>query len=271
MPRLDKLDAISVETISMNELLAQLQSVPGRRPHRDLRSCAPLALSIAPQIAPGLAALDPQPGLLVALSQQPGYVIEEQKEGYGAFASALAEMIRVPGLSLNELFARTRLRVQEETKGGQLPWNVSGVASDFTFFTPETPVAQPPALAALRGRPLGQLAVEDAFALAIERDTIDGYEEFLAAFPEGPLARRARAIIAARREAFFWRRTVTRGTPEAYWTYLRHYPRGAHAEEARYRLSLLERALQPARDILRRGIRYPAPAWRGGDGGSHPL
>ena len=65
----------------------------------------PLPFRIAPQLAPGLAALDPQPGLLVALSQQPGYVIEEQKEGYGAFASALAEMVRVPGLSLNELFA----------------------------------------------------------------------------------------------------------------------------------------------------------------------
>ena len=243
--RLDKIDAISVETISMNELLAQLQSVPGAAHIAILDLARPLPFRIAPQIAPGLAALDPQPGLLVALSQQPGYVIEEQKEGYGAFASALAEMVRVPGLSLNELFARTRLRVQEETKGGQLPWNVSGVTSDFTFFTPETPVAQPPALAALRGRPLGQLAVDDAFSLAIERDTIDGYEEFLAAYPEGPLARRARAIIAARREAFFWRRTVTRGTPEAYWTYLRHYSRGAHAEEARYRLSLLSEPFSP--------------------------
>jgi uncharacterized caspase-like protein len=257
--RLDKIDAISVETISVNELLAQLQSVPGAAHIAIFDLARPLPFRIAPQIAPGLAALDPQPGLLVALSQQPGYVIEEQKEGYGAFASALAEMIRVPGLPLNELFARTRLRVQEETKGGQLPWNISGVTSDFTFFTPETPVAQPPALAALRSRPLGQLAVDDAFALAIERDTIDGYEEFLAAYPEGPLARRARAIIAARREAFFWRRTVTRGTPEAYWTYLRHYPRGAHGEEARYRLSLLSEPFNPPATFYEEEYDIPPP------------
>ena len=257
--KLDNLDAISVETISMNELLAQFQSVPGAAHIVILDLARPLPFRIAPQVAPGLAALDPQPGLLVAFSQQPGYVIEEQKEGYGAFASALAEMIRLPGLSLNELFARTRLRVQEETKGGQLPWNVSGLATDFTFFTPETPATQPPAAANLRGRPLGQLSAEEAFALAIERDAIDGYEEFLAAFPEGPLARRARAIIASRREAFFWRRTVMRGTPEAYWTYLRHYARGGHAEEARYRLSLLNAPYSPPPTFYEEEYDIPPP------------
>ena len=257
--KLANLDAIGVETISVNELLAQLQSVPGAAHIVIFDLSRPLPFRIAPQVAPGLAALDPQQGLLVALSQQPGYVIEEQKQGYGAFASALAEMIRVPGLSLDELFARTRLRVQEETKGGQLPWNVSGRVSDFTFFTPEGPAAQPPAAAALRSRPIGQLPVEEAFSLTIERDTIDGYQEFIAAYPEGPLARRARAIIASRREAFFWRRTVTRGSPEAYWTYLRHYSRGAHAEEARYRLSLLNEPYNPPATFYEEEYDIPPP------------
>ncbi|MBV9751457.1 MAG: caspase family protein [Hyphomicrobiales bacterium] len=257
--KLATLDSIAVETISTNELLAQFQSVPGAAHIAMFDLARPVPFRIAPQIAPGLAALDPQTGLLVALSQQPGYVIEEQKEGYGAFASAVAEMIRVPGLSLNELFARTRLRVQAETKGGQLPWNVSGLTSDFTFFTPQTPEAQPPAVANLRNRPLGQLPVEDAFSLAIERDTIDGYEEFVAAYPDGPLARRARAIIASRREAFFWRRTVTRGTPEAYWTYLRHYARGFHAEEARYRLSLLNEPFAPPATFYEEEYDIPPP------------
>ena len=257
--KLATLDSVGVETISTNELLAQFQSVPGAAHVAIFDLARPLPFRIAPQVAPGLAALDPQPGLLVALSQQPGYVIEERKEGYGAFASALAEMIRVPGLSLNELFARTRLRVQAETKGGQLPWNVSGLTSDFTFFTPETPAAPAPALVNLRNRPLGQLPIEDAFSLAIERDTIDGYEEFLAAYPDGPLSRRARAIIASRREAFFWRRTVMRGTPEAYWTYLRHYARGAHAEEARYRLSLLNAPYTPPATFYEEEYDIPPP------------
>src|SRR5262249_31287060 len=160
-------------------------------------------------------------GLLVAFSQQPGYLIQEQKQGYGAYASSLAEAIRVPGLPLDELFARVRLRVQTDSKGGQLPWNVSGLQTPFTFFTPQTPQAPPRDV--FRTRPIAQMSRDEAFSIAIERDTIEGYQQFVAAYPDGPLARRARAIIAARREAYFWRRTVTRGTPEAYWTYLRHY------------------------------------------------
>ncbi|MFI5015164.1 MAG: caspase family protein, partial [Hyphomicrobiales bacterium] len=256
---LASLDAIGAETISINELLAQLQSIPGAAHIAIFDLARPLPFRIAPQVAPGLAALDPQPGLLVAFSQQPGYVIQEQKQGYGAYASALAEMIRVPGLSLDQLFARTRLRVQTDTKGGQLPWNVSGLATAFTFFTPQTPIAPPPAEATFRSRPIGQLPMEDAFSLAIERDTIDGYQEFIAAYPDGPLARRARAIIAARREAFYWRRTVTRGTPEAYWTYLKHYSRGPHAEEARYRLSLLSEPYSPPATFYEEDYDIPPP------------
>ncbi|MFI4996124.1 MAG: caspase domain-containing protein, partial [Hyphomicrobiales bacterium] len=256
---LASLDAIGAETISINELLALLQTIPGAAHVAIFDIARPLPFRIAPQVAPGLAALDAQQGLLVAFSQQPGYVLEEQKQGYGAYASALADAIRVPGLSLDELFARVRLRAQSDTKGGQLPWNVSGLVSDFTFFTPQTPVAPPPAAAAMRSRPLAQLSVGDAFALAIERDTIDGYREFVAAFPDGPLARRARAIIAARREAFFWRRTVTRGTPEAYWTYLLHYPRGPHAEEAQIQLSSLNEPYSPPATFYEEDYDIPPP------------
>src|SRR5271169_180424 len=237
--RLAAIDAVATETISVNALLAQIQSVPGAAHIAIFDMARPLPFPVASQIAPGLAPLDPQAGLIVALSQQPGYEIQEPKQGYGAYASALAAAIRVPGLSLDDLFGRVRLRVQTITKGGQMPWNVSGLSTNFTFFTPQAPVVPPPAAVSLRNRPIAQMSIEDAFAFAIERDSIEDYERFVAAFPDGPLARRARSIIAARREAFYWQRTVTRDTPEAYWTYLRHYPRGPHAGEGRYRLGLL--------------------------------
>jgi hypothetical protein len=40
---------------------------------------------------------------------------------------------------------------------------------------------------------------------AIELDTLQGYEDFLAAYPNEPLANRVRALMAARREAITWR------------------------------------------------------------------
>jgi hypothetical protein len=54
-----------------------------------------------------------------------------------------------------------------------------------------------------------------------------------------------RAILAARREAITWRRTYLADTPDAYWSYLRRYPQGPHAWDARRRLSYLSAALDP--------------------------
>src|SRR5437763_8827341 len=59
------------------------------------------------------------------------------------------------------------------------------------------------------------------------------------------MAKRVRAILAARREAITWRRTYLADTPDAYWSYLRRYPRGPHAWDARRRLTILSAALEP--------------------------
>ena len=56
---------------------------------------------------------------------------------------------------------------------------------------------------------------------------------------------RVRAIVAARREAITWRRTYRADTPHAYWSYLRRYPHGPHAWDARRRLAALAAALEP--------------------------
>ncbi len=74
---------------------------------------------------------------------------------------------------------------------------------------------------------------------ALERDTLRGYEEFIAAFPDSPLAGRVRALIAVRREAITWRRTLSINTQEAYWSYLQRYPQGAHVADAERRLARL--------------------------------
>ena len=87
--------------------------------------------------------------------------------------------------------------------------------------------------------------MQDAYAAALERDTLQGYEDFLAAYPGDPLAKRVRAIVAARREAITWRRTYRTDTPQAYWSYLRRYPRGPHAGDARRRLAILTAPLEP--------------------------
>src|SRR4029078_137182 len=105
--------------------------------------------------------------------------------------------------------------------------------------------AAPDQVAAIRNKPIRDLGVQDAYAAALERDTLPAYEDFLAAYPVYPLATRVMAIVAARREAITWRRTYRADTPDAYWSYLRRYPRGPHAADARRRLAILSAALEP--------------------------
>jgi uncharacterized caspase-like protein len=200
-------------------------------------------------IASGLALVDPAPNSLIAFNAAPGTVAPTEPGPYGAYAQALAEMIRTGGLSLPEVFDRVRLRVSENTKGAQIPWDAQKIQGQFTFFdrAPDAPPVQgaPDQVAAIRERPMRDLGAQDAFTAALARDSMQGYEDFLKAYPGDPLARRVRAILAARREAITWRRTYLADTPDAYWSYLRRYSRGPHAWDARRRLMILSAALEP--------------------------
>ena len=113
----------------------------------------------------------------------------------------------------------------------------------------------------IRNKPIRDLGVQDAYAAALERDTMQGYEDFLGAYPGDPLAKRVRAIVAARREAITWRRTYRTDTPHAYWSYLRRYPRGPHAADARRRLAILTAPLEPPPtfDVIDYDVPPPPP------------
>jgi uncharacterized caspase-like protein len=199
-------------------------------------------------IAGGLALVEPDPHMLIAFNAAPGTVAPNEDGNYGIYAQSLAEMIRTGGLPLPEVFNRVRLRVNDASKGAQVPWDAEKIDAQFMFFdrAPDAP-AQAPAdqVAAVRNKPIRDLSVQDAYAAALERDTLPGYEDFLGAYPGDPLARRIRAIVAARREAITWARTYRADTPQAYWSYLRRYPQGPHAYDARRRLAILAAALEP--------------------------
>jgi len=199
-------------------------------------------------IASGLALVDPGPNSLIAFNAAPGTVAPTEPGPYGAYAQALAEMIRTGGLTLPEVFDRLRLRVSENSKGAQVPWDDQKITAQFTFFdrAPGAPKEVGAGqVAAIRDKPMRDLSVTDAYAAALEHDTMQGYQDFLAAYPNDPMSRRVRAILAARREAITWRRTYLADTPQAYWSYLGRYPDGPHAWDARRRLATLNALLEP--------------------------
>jgi uncharacterized caspase-like protein len=228
----------------------------------DAARANPFAKS-SPPLAGGLALVEPEPGVLIAFNAAPGTVAPEGQGPYGAYAQALAEMLREGGLPLAGVFDRARLRVNDVTKGAEVPWHASKVETSLVFFERASD-APPPAVsneqtAAIRARPIRDLAAQEAYAAALERDTLDGYSEFLTAYSDDPMAARVRAIVAARREAITWRRTRVVDTPAAYWSYLRRYPQGPHAADAHRRLAFLAAAFEPPPSFTAIAYDLPPP------------
>ncbi|MBY2910823.1 caspase domain-containing protein [Rhizobium leguminosarum] len=217
-------------------------------------------------LAGGLALVDPDADQLIAFNAAPGTVAPQEPGPYGSYAHALAEMIRIGGIPLDDVFDRTRLRVSDLTKGAQISWNASRFKNVFTFFGrgPNPPPAQLSSYdnTAIRTKPISEFDERDAYFAALDRDTMRGYEDFLAAYPNDSMARRVRAIIAARREAIIWRETWNADTPEAYWSYLRRYPRGPHVWDTRRRLEHFEAALEPppSFSVIEYDVPPPPPA-----------
>ena len=88
-------------------------------------------------LAGGLALMEPWQGMLYAFNAAPGTIAPTGQPPYGAYAEALAEMIRDGGLPLDQVFERVRLRVHEKTSGAEVPWHASQIKAPFVFFERE--------------------------------------------------------------------------------------------------------------------------------------
>lgn len=214
----------------------------------DAARTSPLALS-GLHLAGGLAWAEPEANMLIAFNAAPGTVSPDGGSGYGPYAKAVAEMIREGGLTPANMFDRVRLRVNESTKGAQLPWDTSEIDTQFVFFEriPDAPprADSPQHTAWMRSQTMRSLGALNAYMVAVMRDTFDAYADFLADYWRDPMTKRVRAIIAARREAITWRRTCQANVPDAYWSYLERYPRGPHVADAGRLLTHLGATITP--------------------------
>ncbi len=250
--RLQRVGDLAVEGFRLNDLLRPLAGLPAKSRIVILDAASPSPFDkIATDIARGLGVVDKQPGVFVGFAQAPGQVyVGDAKAAYGPFASGLAEMMREPGLKFDEAYDRARLRVHERTKGQMTPWDSNGLeAAPILVAAVAESINETASLqaqrSAIQSKPINELSPEEAYALAVERDTIPAYQKFVDAFPQSPLAKRVRALLAERREAYFWRRTVSRDSREAYWTYVKSYPRGPHNGDARRRLARMSAPYEP--------------------------
>ncbi|HYL77872.1 MAG TPA: tetratricopeptide repeat protein [Bryobacteraceae bacterium] len=82
----------------------------------------------------GLAPIGAGAGTFVALATSPGKTASDNSKGAnGLFTSYLLESLKQPGLTLDEVFNRTREKVYSASKQAQTPWSQTNVIGKFYF------------------------------------------------------------------------------------------------------------------------------------------
>ena len=258
--RLARDSDIPIEAVRLFDLMRPLADAPALAKIVILDAARPLPFRIqGGRLAPGLSAIESRPACWSRSRPRRGEIAEDGPGPDGAYATAIAEMVREPGLDLDTMFARIRVRTHEATNGQQTPWEVSKLdkvvmlvpgqpsappaGAPQGLLAPQTamgapPVRRPP-------RPMTGIGAEEAYAYAIEQDDLPTYVEYVRVHPNSAYAQRIWARIRARREALAWRRALLFNTPEAYWTYLQRYPDGMYAYDAERRLRRLSAGLRP--------------------------
>lgn len=85
----------------------------------------------------------------------------------------------------------------------------------------------------------GRLSEAEAWIRALEMDTLEGYREYLALFPNGRNAPAAQAEIDVYDDAA-WDIALQRNTIAGFEDYLEAWPEGRHASEARERIEAMQ-------------------------------
>ena len=241
---------VPIDALRISDFAHALAQTPGRARIivLDAARANPYASQGSP-LAPGLALVDPEPGELIAFNAAPGTLAGDEQGPYGVFGKTLAGAMRQGGVDVVEVFDQTRVTVNQLTQGALLPWSASKLTEPYYIFERAADAAPPAVATAVTNQPIAGLPADAAYAAALQSDTIRGYEGYLAHYPDSAQAPRVRAILAALREAYFWRRSVNTNTAHAYWTYLRRYPNGPHVADAQRRLAMISAAYEPPPDF----------------------
>ncbi|MEL7480938.1 MAG: caspase family protein, partial [Pseudomonadota bacterium] len=130
-------------------------------------------------------------GLFIAYAAAPGQVAYEGERGESSFfSSALVDLIKEPGISVESLFRRVRTRVEIETNNKQRPWTESGLSGEADYcFAGCTPLAA-----------FNAADPDEAFWLRItigsnQIASCDDYRDYLEEFPDGKFAVRANRLL----------------------------------------------------------------------------
>ena len=86
----------------------------------------------------GLAQMEAPSGTFVAFATAPGSTASDGDGQNGLYTQHLLQSMKVPGLSVEDVFKRVRISVKQASRDQQVPWDSSSLTGEF-FFKPGSP------------------------------------------------------------------------------------------------------------------------------------
>lgn len=200
---------LELEGIRVTRVLAEMEKANNGMNIVILDACRnnPFARSFR-SVSRGLAHMSAPYGTLLAYATAPGSVAADGDGDNGLYTSEILGAINTPGLRVEDVFKRVRRKVRKKSRGKQVPWESTSIEGDF-YFVPAKP--KPPKPVVVEKAPVINLIPPPA----VSGDAL---------------------------EVAFWESIKGSKYPADYNAYLRRYPTGAFAAQARAKLQ----ALQPA-------------------------
>jgi Ca-activated chloride channel homolog len=155
--------------------------------------------------ARGLARMEAAKGSMIAYATAPGDVAADGKGKNSPYTTALAKMMKTPGVPVERMFREVRNRVGEMTNGRQTPWESSSLVGADFFFNPAKPPPKPvtPKTASKTADPassptpaVDEKTLDLAFWNSI-KDSTDAanYEAYIRQYPNGAFVELARVKV----------------------------------------------------------------------------
>ena len=125
---------IEFDAVDVNRVLSEMDSAGNAFNLLILDACRsnPFASSWRDS-GQGLAQINVPEGTLIAYATSPGKVASDGMGRNGTYTSVLLQQIRVPKLTIEEMFKNVRARVKSTTNNQQTPWESSSLVGQFCF------------------------------------------------------------------------------------------------------------------------------------------
>ncbi len=125
---------VAVEGLNLGEVLKTMERSSSRVNIVILDACRNNPFdSMSRSGGGGLATVNAPAGTLIAFATAPGQVATDGDSANSPYSAALAQVLQVPGISLDEVFRRTRRQVLAATNGRQTPWENTSLTVEFFF------------------------------------------------------------------------------------------------------------------------------------------